>query len=80
MNQFKSKFLTLFQATASISLATRPVFSDLEKTKNSPPYENLSTWPIPQLSAITFADQCRIIKDLYQDVCASSDALFEPIH
>ncbi len=72
--------LNLLQATASTSLATRPVFGDLEKTKNSPPYENLSTWSILQLSAITFADQYRIIKDLYQDVCVSSDALFEPIH
>ncbi|QIE40434.1 hypothetical protein GM610_26695 (plasmid) [Bacillus tropicus] len=77
MNQFKSNFLTLLQATASTNMATRPVFGDLEKTKNSPPYENLSTWSILQLSAITFADQYRIIKDLYQDVCVSSDALFE---
>ncbi|MGE0981274.1 hypothetical protein ACQGSY_28755, partial [Bacillus cereus] len=31
-------------------------------------------------SAFAFASRYRIIKDLYQDACTSSDALFEPIH
>lgn len=73
--------LNLLQATASTIMATRPVFSDWEKTKNSLPYENLPTWSILQLSAIAFAglvDMLLIISKTWKGSHVSKTHRFLP--
>ncbi len=73
------KFIFLFSFILR-RVMSNPVFYVVYRERGA--YLLLFVGSILQLLNVifAFAGQYRIIKDLYQDVCVSSDALFEPIH